>query len=77
MNLEVSSGWPPLKAQRSRDWFHELSNRVTVGFASVKSPHGMGLAVSPDEKRLLYTLYDRADSDLFLVMCGSDARTSD
>jgi Tol biopolymer transport system component len=47
--------------------FMSFSNRATVDLTSVKSPLGMGLAVSPDEKRLLYTQFDRADSDLFLV----------
>jgi Tol biopolymer transport system component len=47
--------------------FMSFSNRLTVDLASVKSPLGMGLAVSPDEKTLLYTQFDRADSDLLLV----------
>ena len=35
--------------------------------ARVKSRLGMGLAVSPDERSILYVQFDRADSDLFLV----------
>ena len=44
-----------------------FSNRVTEDLASVKSRLGMGLAVSPDERSLVYAQFDRADSDLFLV----------
>jgi hypothetical protein len=47
--------------------FMSFSNRLTVDLASVKSRIGFGLAVSPDETTILYTQFDRADSDLFLV----------
>ena len=44
-----------------------FSGRVPVDLGSVNSPVGMGFAVSPDERTILYTRFDRADSDLFLV----------
>ncbi len=47
--------------------FMSFSSRMRVDLASLKSPVGMGLAVSPDERSILYTQFDRADSDLFLV----------
>jgi Tol biopolymer transport system component len=47
--------------------FMSFLNRVPVDLGSVKSPVGMGLAVSPDERTILYTRFDRTDSDLFLV----------
>jgi Tol biopolymer transport system component len=47
--------------------YMRFSNRVTIDLASVKSRFGMGLAVSPDERSVLYAQFDRADSDLFLV----------
>jgi Tol biopolymer transport system component len=47
--------------------FMGFANRAIVDLASVKSPLGMGLAVSPDERTVLYTQFDRADSDLYLV----------
>ena len=47
--------------------FMSFSSRMPVDLASIKFPVGMGLAVSPDERSILYTQLDRADSDLFLV----------
>jgi Tol biopolymer transport system component len=47
--------------------FMSFFNHATVDLASVKSPLGMGFGVSPDERTLLYTQFDRDDSDLFLV----------
>ena len=47
--------------------FMSFSNRVVTNLAVVKLPIGLGLAVSPDESSILYTQFDRIDSDLFLV----------
>jgi Tol biopolymer transport system component len=47
--------------------FMSFSSGVPVDLGIIKSPVGMGLAVSPDERTILYTRFDRADSDLFLV----------
>jgi Tol biopolymer transport system component len=44
-----------------------FSSPTIEDLAVVKLPIGRGLAVSPDEKSILYTQFDRSDSDLFLV----------
>jgi Tol biopolymer transport system component len=47
--------------------FRNFSSRIIEDLATVKLPVGRGLTVSPDGKSILYTQFDRADSDLFLV----------
>jgi hypothetical protein len=47
--------------------FMNFSDRVVKDLAVVKLPIGLGLAVSPDESSILYTRFNRADSDMFLV----------
>jgi Tol biopolymer transport system component len=47
--------------------FMSFSGPAIEDLAVVKLPVGRGLAVSPDEDSILYTQFDRADSDLFLV----------
>jgi hypothetical protein len=47
--------------------FRDFSSGAIEGLAVLKVPVGRGMAVSPDERSILYTQLDRADSDLFLV----------
>jgi dipeptidyl aminopeptidase/acylaminoacyl peptidase len=47
--------------------FKDFSSGAIEDLAVLEVPIGRGLAVSPDERSILYTQLDRADSDLFLV----------
>jgi hypothetical protein len=47
--------------------FMSFSSRTIEDLATVKLPVGRGLTVSPDGNSILFTQFDRADSDLYLV----------
>ncbi|MBV9081440.1 MAG: hypothetical protein JOZ62_02090, partial [Acidobacteriaceae bacterium] len=47
--------------------FLNLATGRTTNLAIIRKPIGAGLAVSPDERLLLYTQKDREGSDLMLV----------
>jgi Tol biopolymer transport system component/tRNA A-37 threonylcarbamoyl transferase component Bud32 len=47
--------------------FMSFPSRTTLELARIKSPIGSGLAVSPDENRILYSQTDYTSSDLMLV----------
>jgi Tol biopolymer transport system component/DNA-binding winged helix-turn-helix (wHTH) protein len=47
--------------------FKDFSSGAIEDLAVLEVPIGSGLAVSPDERSILYTQLDRSDSDLFLV----------
>jgi hypothetical protein len=47
--------------------FKEFSSSSIDELAVLEAPLSLGLAVSPDERSILFTQLDRDDSDLFLV----------